>query len=804
MNNKNNFLFFCFALTITTVVVILPALFGYKVGGSTEDGGILQLEPSSTIILRTFGWSFLVALSATIVGWMVGLRVASLSPRARIGMQATLVATLVIPAYAMFYVWWQAWPSGTSFHAYVVEHGYLHYMVRLCLFCALVGWSWPIPALIASMCQQSNFTLSVLHQLDGISFFRRCQLQVQQDWSVLFATVVLVASIVAVNTTCFDLAQEVTIGNELRSVLASGGTAFSAPALSFAGLSIAIVAMIFLLRLSSPKKSTKLFEIKSMFPVLMFWFLLSGLPILIALIATKSDLLQFMKLYSGDLLASATIACGVSILCVCIFVTSAYIHASNSRWQNACAKLMDCVWIVVAFLPASIIVSMYATSWHVLGVDMVFRTPLLVILAHGTKVGFVASLAGRWVASGKNTRTLCALDGMHTLKTFFSVFSPRLLSAGIVVLGISFAVSFGEVALTNQLSPPSTNQPIAVALLHAMHYQRPQMVTSSLFLLICIAGASGIFFFLVHRKIMSIALVLFVVSCSPQLPQTPEALKDATIIGGVGRVDGRFTTPRAIASDEEVLLVIDKTGRLQRFSHDGRFLSSWDLQLDGTGFPTGVSIDDDGLIWIADTHQHRILVIDQEGNEVFHFGEYGTEDGQFLYPTDVAFGSNGEVYVSEYGGNERINVFSREGEFQYSFGHFGKDKDGFIRPQSMAISPLTGNLFITDAGNHRIVERTPTGAFVQIIASAGRDQGEVLFPYGIVFDSSDTFLVCEFGNNRLQRFSTEGESLEVFGGAGDVAGLFKTPWAVVLSGDELIVADTGNNRLQRLPDMMGL
>lgn len=794
-------MFPCVAIGIATVVILLPVFFGGMPSTSAPEVEALSLESSGSIIVRTVTWSFLIAMVSTTMGWLLGIRMASLRKRALVCMQVMLVVTLVIPAYAIFYVWWQTWPSGTAFHAFVVEHGYLQLAIRTCLFCALVGWSWPIPALVASMYHHSGATLSVLHRLDGLSFVRRCMLQIQQDYKVLSSTVILVASLVAVNTTCFDLAQVVTIGNELRSLLASGGTALTAPALSFTGFFIAIVATLFLLRLTSEKEYTKSFGTKSMLPVLLFWFLLSGLPIVIALIVTNSEVFQLLKVYSGDIWASVRIAFGVSVCSILIFITSARMHTSNCHQHKFVATILDYLWVVVAFLPASIVVSLYATSWHLIGMDFVYRTPIILIFAHLTKVGFVASLAGRWVASNKSMQILSAIDITSSVPSFLTAFAPRLISAGVAVIGISFAISFGEVALTNQLSPPSANQPIAVALLHAMHYQRPQMVTSALFLLIIIAGASGVFFMFVQRKVASVVILFCIVSCSPV---TPEALSNATVLGGVGRSDGRFTTPRAIASNEEFLVVIDKTGRLQRFSHDGSFLSSWELKLDGTGFPTGVSIDSEGLIWIADTHQHRILVLDQEGNEVFHFGEYGTLDGQFLYPTDIAFGKKGEVYVAEYGGNERINVFTREGVFQYSFGHFGNDEDGFIRPQSIAISPLTGNLFITDAGNHRIVERTPTGAFVQVIASPGRSQGEVLFPYGILFDSAETFLVCEFGNNRLQRFTTQGESLQTFGGAGDAAGLFKTPWAVVLGRDELIVADTGNNRLQRLPDMMGM
>jgi DNA-binding beta-propeller fold protein YncE/ABC-type Fe3+ transport system permease subunit len=796
---KSRFLTIFLGVSIAYVVLFIPMLFGMYSKSVSLNTQYLSGTSNLEIIVRTFAWSFLVAIIATLIGWPLGVRIASLSQKARRGVQWLLAITLVVPSYAIFYVWWQAWPSGTALHAIIVDNGYLAIAVQVCLVSALVGWSWPIPALVSAMCNRSNSTLSVLYELDGLSLLQRCWLRMQQDRATIIATIILVASIIATNTTCFDLAQVKTIGNELRSVLASGGSAFSVPTLSFAGLCIALVASIFLLRLV-PKKSLQMkMKTTSPWPIVATWCILSGLPLLVALFVTRSAVVELWDLYAKDIQLSALIALWVSLISVVLLCSSSMMHSSQSSKLKRITGILDYAWIMAAFLPASLIVSVYANAWHTIGLDIVSRTPLILVLAHLTKVGFVAVLCGRWVASCSSMNTLSCLDGNSSLFAFFVAYRTRLLVSATAVVGISFAISFGEVALTNQLAPPAPNQPIAVALLHAMHYQRPQLVTSALALIIVVAGLSGILSMFVHKKSLSLITLVLLVSCSVQ-EQVP--LQNATKIGEAGRSDGQFTTPRAVAMNDEVIVVIDKTGRLQRFSSEGDFLSSWELDLDGTGFPTGISLDSEGLLWIADTHQNRILVLDQQGNEVRNFGEYGTEDGQFLYPTDIAFGNNGEVFVSEYGGNERINVFTRTGEFQYSFGHFGSDEEGFIRPQSIAVSPKTGNLFITDAGNHRIVERTQAGELVQIISSAGRAKGEVLYPYGIVFTSPDTFVVCEFGNNRIQKFMTNGESIATLGGAGDVLGYFKTPWAVGVDANGIVIADTGNNRLQRFPDMM--
>tara|TARA_B100000959_G_scaffold282469_1_gene348917 strand:- start:1926 stop:4325 length:2400 start_codon:yes stop_codon:yes gene_type:complete len=795
---SSNFLASIIGIGLVVIAVVFPAIFALFASSENPIRSIPSSD-SFSILFQTFAWSISIAIVATMIGWPVGIRIASLQNNIRVGVLALLVMTLVIPAYAVFYVWWQCWPSGTALHAYVIDHQLLSFATKMCLAAALIGWSWPIPALISAMSARTNRTLTILGQLDGGSRWVRIIERVRYDKKLILASVVLVAAFVASNTTCFDLAQVVTIGNELRSVVASGGTALDAPLLSLTGLGIAVIASLVIVQNIPRRDSVAMVSSRSALPVLATWLFLSGFPLVLAVAVTGSALVKLFTLYIGDIGVSVSIAVMVALLSLLLLIVSAAMHLSLCSKTRMAAKVLDVLWIVVAFLPASLVGSVLATAWHGSGIELVYRTPLILVLALLVKVGFVASLSGKWVASCEHINKLYALDGIISSRLFLCAAKTRLTVAGIVVVGVAFSVTVSEVALTNQLAPPAAHQPIAVALLNAMHYQRPEIVSSALVLIIVVAAVSGFCVLVAHRKFASMFLFALFVSCSSH-DQEPVAL--ASAIGGVGRIDGRFTTPRAIATNDDVIIVIDKTGRLQRFSNDGKFLSSWDLELSGTGFPTGVSMDSKGLIWVADTHQHRVLVLDQEGNEVQSFGEYGTGDGQFLYPTDIAFGKDGEVFVSEYGGNDRINVFNRKGEFQYSFGQFGSENEGFLRPQSIAVSPETGNVFITDAGNHRIVERTSHGEVVQCIGSVGREQGQLLYPYGIVFDSPETFLVCEFGNNRLQRFSVDGKVLQTLGGAGDDVGLFKTPWAVEIGPEGVVVADTGNNRLQRLPDMM--
>jgi len=797
---KSTAFFQILAFVIAIVTILLPALL-FLFTSTESQGSSIATHDIGSILVRTLTWSLSVGILATLIGWFVGLRIATLHTSTYSGIVVVLLMSLAIPAYAIYYAWWQAWPAGTWFHEYVVQHGLLGFTMKTCLFFALVGWSWPIPALLIAMSNRFNNGLTLLHMKDGASMCTRITNRLHAEKKLLIASVILVSAITATNTTCFDLAQVATIGNELRAVLASNGSVLGAPWLTISGIFVAAVASVALLRLGTTQQRRTIRREATVWPIVILWILLTGGPLLLsALSSLGTDGFQLWTQYKGDLVLSIVIAISVGCIASLIVVSSMTLHLSSTKSLTSVANGMDFIWIFVACLPASVIASVVGSGWHVVNLDFIDHSPVVLVLALVAKVGFVGSLAGRWIASCPRSTTLYSLDSTHSVVLLCRAMSPRLLQGICITFAISIAMSFGEVALTSQLAPPSSNQPISIALLNAMHYQRPQIVTSALFLIVAVAIVGCICVVLINRKIaITVVLLCTLVACHAD---EKDPILHTVVMGSAGRSDNHFMTPRAIDANEDCIVVIDKTGRLQTFSGTGQFQSSWDLELSGTGYPTGVSIDNDGNIWIADTHQHRVLVLDSEGTTVLTFGSYGTEDGQFLYPTDIAFGLQGEVYVSEYGGNDRINVFDRSGTFIRSIGGHGDGRNEFRRPQSIVVDQSTGDLYVADSGNHRIVVLDRNGEVIRIISEVGREPSKLLYPYGLLFDTPDTLLVCEFGNNRLQRFSTDGKSLGIWGSAGSEMGLLRTPWGVAATSGGIVIADTGNNRLQLLPYMM--
>ena len=87
--------------------------------------------------------------------------------------------------------------------------------------------------------------------------------------------------------------------------------------------------------------------------------------------------------------------------------------------------------------------------------------------------------------------------------------------------------------------------------------------------------------------------------------------------------------------------------------------------------------------------------------------------------------------------------------------------------------------------------------FLGAFGRLGSEPGQLRFPYNVELLSDGTLVVCEYGNNRVQRFDPDGNSLGIWGEAGRSPGQLAYPWALtVLEDDRILVVDSGNNRMQ--------
>jgi sugar lactone lactonase YvrE len=271
--------------------------------------------------------------------------------------------------------------------------------------------------------------------------------------------------------------------------------------------------------------------------------------------------------------------------------------------------------------------------------------------------------------------------------------------------------------------------------------------------------------------------------------------------GHKGVQAGDFARPRAAAIDPKGrLFIVDFTARVQCYDLDGNHLGfTWTTPDFRNGRPSGLGIDRDGNLLVADSHYHSVRTYSFDGKEIRSFGgQAGTEPGRFGYVSDCVQDAEGFYYITEFGQNDRITKLDSNGQFVQCWGSSGQDPGQFNRARALALSP-DGLLYVADACNHRIQVFTRSGELVRVFGEPGSKPGQLQYPYDVCFAPNGTLYVAERGNHRIQKFDKEGRSLGTWGQAGRAPGQLADPWALVVDSQGRVhVIDTENHRVQRV------
>ena len=135
--------------------------------------------------------------------------------------------------------------------------------------------------------------------------------------------------------------------------------------------------------------------------------------------------------------------------------------------------------------------------------------------------------------------------------------------------------------------------------------------------------------------------------------------------------------PRDLVLDDNGSIYIGEGGAVSCLSNDGAFkwrkgrnasstMSGSTGDADGEfNNAFGITIGQDGNLYVADHHNHRVQVLDKNGTFIRKFGEYGSAPGQLNTPHDVLSIADGRILVTDY-----------------NYGHFFKMDGTFIKRES--------------------------------------------------------------------------------------------------------------------------
>lgn len=288
-------------------------------------------------------------------------------------------------------------------------------------------------------------------------------------------------------------------------------------------------------------------------------------------------------------------------------------------------------------------------------------------------------------------------------------------------------------------------------------------------------------------------VLLILPGCGPAVGEEPRLKIGVSTHVSLPAEGAMLPAPRGMTfSPEGELYVLDTAGRVIVYDADGSQARRWWMPRYEIGRPEGAWVLLDGRIAVADTHYHRVLFFSSQGSVLGELGEFGYDDGQFIYTVAVTQDTGGFLYVAEYGGNDRIQKFTANGEHVVTFGAMGTDSGEFQRPSGIVWHE--GIVYVADAINNRVQAFRDDGTFLSIVADA--ESAGLYYPYDLSLGPDGTLYAVEYGAGRITRLSLAGEVLGRYGKEGRGLGELWTPWGIAVSSTgSIAVADTGNRRV---------
>ncbi len=218
-----------------------------------------------------------------------------------------------------------------------------------------------------------------------------------------------------------------------------------------------------------------------------------------------------------------------------------------------------------------------------------------------------------------------------------------------------------------------------------------------------------------------------------------------------------FAQPVGIAYDATRGLVVSDSaaGVLFTFDADGYYLGT--LGKGVLNKPSGITIDSaKGRIFVADVGLHQVVVLSFDGELIERIGERGTSLGEFNFPTNVAYGHDGLLYVSD-SLNFRVQVFDQNFSPLRQIGQKGDLPGYFSHPKGIALD-RDNHLYVIDSHFESVQIFDSQGNLLLTFGQEGHGPGQFWLPTGIHIDPNNRIWVADSYNQRLQVFEYRPEA----------------------------------------------
>jgi len=222
------------------------------------------------------------------------------------------------------------------------------------------------------------------------------------------------------------------------------------------------------------------------------------------------------------------------------------------------------------------------------------------------------------------------------------------------------------------------------------------------------------------------------------------------------KTHAHFARIIGLAMDDNDRLFVSDPGLRHILVFDATHKSE-DVITDGMVSPGGMAIDrENRLLYVADVELDQILVYDADSFKLLRkLGTTGhnhelTTPGDFAKPTGVAVDNDGNLYVADTL-NNRVEIFDADGKFINTFGKAGDGPGYFARPKSVAVDG-DGHIWVADGMQDRVQVFNRDTQLLISFGGHGLLPGQFQGLVGITIDKMNRVFTSEMYPGRVQQF----------------------------------------------------
>jgi DNA-binding beta-propeller fold protein YncE len=212
--------------------------------------------------------------------------------------------------------------------------------------------------------------------------------------------------------------------------------------------------------------------------------------------------------------------------------------------------------------------------------------------------------------------------------------------------------------------------------------------------------------------------------------------------------------PTGVAlDDEENIYVVDGVRKgVVVFDRTGKELREINDQ--SMTRPNGVAVDSKhDRVYVVDTGnseagEQNVKIFNRAGKRIGEIGGApGGDFSQFSYPTYVTLDPEGNVFVSDTL-NSRVQKFDHQGHFVTSIGKPGSNWGEFDKPKGVALDTFN-NVYVVDTNWSNVQIFNPKGQILLFFGGRGPIPGMMKNPLSIAIDRNNRIYVGDYLNHRI-------------------------------------------------------